>query len=140
MRKSTRASSSLFISSLAALAASAAAALLVSCAGNAVPQPTAKSVEFAERNGQNTSLASLKHGRTLYVGRCSACHALHQPREFKAESWPQIVQGMASNAQLNVDQERDVTAYLVAVSAQALDTAQAPPPSRPGPSAPSPYP
>lgn len=135
MKKSTRASSSRSISRLAAFAG---AALLAACAGTNVPQPTAKSLEFAQRNGQNTTLASLKHGRTLYVGRCSACHSLHQPREYAAGNWPRLVEGMAVNAQINVDQERDITAYLVALAAELRDSAQAPPLTRPGASAPNP--
>jgi mono/diheme cytochrome c family protein len=118
------------------MAALLGAALLAACAATNIPQPTQKSVEYGGRNGQATTLASLKHGRTLYVGRCGSCHALHQPSEFPASEWPKLVEGMAVNGQLNEDQRRDITAYLVAVAAQMQDTTQAPPPARPG-SAPS---
>ncbi|HKP94712.1 MAG TPA: cytochrome c [Fibrobacteria bacterium] len=111
----------------AALAAASAFVLLFSgCVGSGpVPAPTAKNVEYAGRNGQVTTLATLKVGRNLYVGRCSACHALKDPKDLAPADWPEMVQRMASNAKLTADQERAVTQYLVSVSAIAHDTASA---------------
>lgn len=101
------------------LAATLGAFLLAGCAGGArsIPDPTAKHLEYAEKNGYPSTLPSLKNGRRLYVNRCSGCHTLHKPESFSAKEWPAIVQDMASNAEINEDQVRDITRYLVAVSA-----------------------
>lgn len=106
-----------------ALALSLAAALLVSCAGSrSVPDPTAKHLEYAEKQGFPATLVSLKHGRRLYVNRCSGCHNLHKPMEIPASEWPTLVMDMASNAEIKEDQIRDITRYLVAVASAAQDS------------------
>jgi cytochrome c5 len=115
---------STFDPAAAIAAALAAVLLLAACAGSVqVPAPTAKNVEYAGRNGQVTSLAALKVGRNLYVGRCSACHSLKDPKALEPGEWPEMVQRMAPDAKLNEDQQRAVTQYLVSVSAIARDTA-----------------
>ena len=102
-----------------------AAVLWLGCGGPrmGLPEPTAKHLDYAGRNGQATSLTSLQHGRKLYVNRCSACHALYMPAQFKADEWPALVERMADNAKLNPDQKRDVLGYVSAVAAAAQDTA-----------------
>lgn len=106
-----------------ALALPLAAALLVSCAGSrSVPDPTAKHLEYAEKHGFPSTLVSLKHGRRLYVNRCSGCHNLHKPMEIPAAEWPTVVMDMASNAEIKEDQIRDITRYLVAVASAAQDS------------------
>jgi mono/diheme cytochrome c family protein len=114
----------------------AAAALLSACAGaKAVPEPSAKHVEYAERNGYPAPLASLKIGRRLYISRCSDCHTLYNPAEYPHEEWPTIVRDMAENAEINEDQVREITRYVVAIAAAAQDKASprpmGPPPSTP---------
>jgi cytochrome c1 len=111
----------------AGLAFAAASALfLAGCAGtSAIPAPTAKNVEYAGRNGQATTLESLKVGRKLYISRCSACHSLKDPKALSVSEWPEMVDRMASNAKLTDDQKRAITQYLVSVSAIAHDTAPA---------------
>ena len=111
---------------LAAILASLglAALALSGCAGSgSIPAPTAKHVEYAGRNGQVTTLASLNMGRKLYIGRCSACHGLKDPAALAPAEWPDMVARMAENAKINEDQKRLVTQYLVSISAAARDTA-----------------
>lgn len=129
-----------------------AGALLLGCAGTrAVPEPTAKHVEYSEKGGFPATLPSLRNGRKLYVNRCSGCHTLHAPAAFPSREWPQIVLDMQSNAELNEDQARDVTRYLVALAAahegsgaprpMTGSPAASPDPSAPGdPTAPPPAP
>jgi hypothetical protein len=117
--------------------------LLAGCAGTSkVPVPTAKHVELAGRNGQVTTLQTLKVGRSLYIGRCGACHALKEPGLLAPSEWPEMVGRMAENAKVNEDQQRAITQYLVAVSAalhEASDApAQAPAPGTPPAQAPGP--
>lgn len=92
--------------------------LLAACAGGGpLPAPNAKHVELAERNGQVTTLAALKVGRSLYIGRCGSCHTLKDPALLTPAEWPQMVRDMAEGSEINADQERAITQYLVAVSA-----------------------
>ena len=109
------------------LIAGALALALAGCAGNtSVPKPTAKNVELAGRNGQVTTLATLKVGRNLYIGRCGACHSLKNPASLTPADWPDMVGRMADNAKINPDQQRAITQYLVSVSALARDTVSGP--------------
>jgi hypothetical protein len=105
----------------------AALILLAGCAGSgAIPAPTAKNVELAGRNGQVTTLQTLKVGRSLYIGRCGACHSLKEPGYLVPADWPEMVERMADNAKINGDQQRAITQYLVSVSAAVHDSAAAP--------------
>jgi hypothetical protein len=117
------------ISTKAAVAAPWAAAFLflAGCAGTSkVPVPTAKHVELAGRNGQVTTLQTLKVGRSLYIGRCGACHSLKEPGLLTPAEWPEMVGRMAENAKVNEDQQRAITQYLVAVSAGLHEGSEAP--------------
>jgi hypothetical protein len=125
-----------------AVAASATALLLAGCAGGArsVPDPTAKHLEHADANGfPSSTLESLKHGRRLYVGRCSGCHTLYDPAKYPPSEWPSIVEDMRVNAEIDEAQMRDITRYVVAVSAAARDTAAPRPmgPALPDPATPA---
>lgn len=114
----------------------ALSALVSGCAASRVPHPTAKHVELAGRNGQVTTLAALKVGRSLYIGRCGSCHSLKEPGYLTPGEWPEMVQRMAENSELNPDQERAVIQYLVGVSA-ALNEGS---PAAPADTAPPPAP
>lgn len=111
-------------------ALAATALLIAGCAGSgSIPAPTAKNVEYAGRNGQVTTLAALKVGRSLYIGRCSSCHSLKAPAALTPADWPEMVQRMADNAKLTEDQERAITQYLVSVSGLAHDSTATPGPA-----------
>ena len=129
-------SPSISIKAAAAAPWAAALLLLAGCAGTSkVPMPTAKHVELAGRNGQVTTIGALKVGRSLYIGRCGACHSLKEPGFLPPADWPEMVGRMAENAKVNEDQQRAITQYLVAVSA-ALHEGSASPPSEAPASAP----
>lgn len=117
----------------AALAAGAVLTL-AGCAGSgsAIPHPTAKNVELAGRHGQPTTLPTLKVGRNLYVSRCGSCHSLHKPGFLVPADWPEMVERMAENSEINPDQQRAITQYLVSASAAVHDTSATP---RTGPTA-----
>lgn len=128
-RKSTPACSSPSTSDSRAAAALAAVCLLLAgCAGGSrIPIPTAKHVEIAGRNGQVTTLAALKVGRSLYIGRCGGCHSLKEPSHLTPPEWVEMVEEMVDNAEINPDQQRAITQYLVALSAAVRDTSSADP-------------
>lgn len=50
--------------------------------------------------------------RSLYVARCSTCHALHDPKEFSANQWPGVLGPMAQRAGLNQQEKLLITQYL----------------------------
>ncbi len=88
--------------------------------------PTPKHLEYANRNGQVTTLASLTMGRRLYIKRCSACHNLKRPTSLLPSEWPEMVERMSEVADLKPDQVKIITQYLVAVVEAAKDTTSAP--------------
>lgn len=101
---------------------------LAGCAGgiSAIPIPTAKNVELAGRHGQPTTLPALKVGRSLYISRCGSCHSLHKPGFLVPADWPEMVERMVENSEINPDQQRAITHYLVSASAAIHDTTAAP--------------
>ncbi|MDQ3002423.1 MAG: diheme cytochrome c [Fibrobacterota bacterium] len=110
------------------LACACLALILSGCAGGGgMPHPTAKNVEYAGRNGQVTTVSTLKVGRKLYISRCAECHRLTDPKKLTPADWPEMVERMAENAKINPDQQRAITQYLVSVSAAAHDTTSVPP-------------
>ncbi len=50
--------------------------------------------------------------RTLFHQRCTRCHALHRPTEFKANQWPSILKIMTVRAGLSAADKALVTQYL----------------------------
>ncbi len=50
--------------------------------------------------------------QAIFQKRCSACHALHQPKEFTANQWPSILKIMTKRAALSPADTELVTKYL----------------------------
>src|SRR6476619_5583297 len=50
-------------------------------------------------------------GNTIFINRCSRCHGLHDPKEFKAEKWDVILSRMIPRARLSSEEAANVTAY-----------------------------
>ncbi|ADR37623.1 cytochrome c-type protein TorC [Oceanithermus profundus DSM 14977] len=48
----------------------------------------------------------------LYKKNCSACHALHDPAQFTANQWPQVLKSMTSRTPLDKTQIAWITKYL----------------------------
>jgi hypothetical protein len=120
-----------------ALLAAGLMALVSGCAGTkAVPVPTVKHVQYASSNGYATTLPALNQGRKLYITRCSSCHNLKAPASLSAAEWPDMVERMATNAELNDVQKRAITQYLVAIAAAAQDTSSAAPAATGSPASP----
>lgn len=89
-----------------------------------LPDPTAKHLQYAEANGfPSSTVEALRHGRRLYLSRCSACHELHTPGKYDPAEWPVIVEDMRVNAEIDESEMREITRYVVAISAAVRDTA-----------------
>jgi len=95
------------------------AVLLAACAhGGFVPQPTALDVERLQPVDPGYSLAELQAGRAIYVQRCSSCHAVHGPGEYRGDQWAGLVARMQREKKVKIpEQDRQVMErYLVAFS------------------------
>jgi mono/diheme cytochrome c family protein len=86
---------------LASLAAPAALAVALACAGGSVNLPPAANDAEA-------------HGERLYRSHCGACHRLRQPSERTRAEWAEAVQKMAPRAHLGDADRPAVLDYLQA--------------------------
>ncbi|MBF5046476.1 hypothetical protein FGE12_28945 [Aggregicoccus sp. 17bor-14] len=104
----------------------AAALAAAACAGARVhlPEPT----EALAAHVPGTSVAELGEGRRLFVGRCSGCHNLPDPKAYRADEWPAQVSEMGARARLSAEQQQLVAHYL---QAAALDVPAPAPASQP---------
>lgn len=96
-----------FLTTLVALAV-----LTLACAG-ALPPVTPALVERAVGRWPDSSEASLKRGRRLFVDRCSGCHSLVLPREHSGEEWPDYLDAMSERARLTPQERELVLRYLL---------------------------
>lgn len=96
-----------------AAAAGAALAGAVACAATSAPPPRQADVVRIERQFPGTTLAELEKGRSVYLSRCTSCHAPVAPASIPAQRWPHEVQEMSERARLGSD-EPLVVKYLVA--------------------------
>ena len=80
-----------------------------------IPRPT---VLDAQRAG--VALASLEHGRQLYVTRCGSCHRAAAPSTQTPDEWARIVAEMTADgdADLSAAEAAEVLEFLKALAAQ----------------------
>jgi mono/diheme cytochrome c family protein len=81
-----------------------------------LPVPAAVDVRRAEALWPGTTQQDLADGRALYVGRCSSCHTLALPHEFKRSQWAEFVNEMADAANLDQSEREKITRYLVVMA------------------------
>lgn len=82
------------------------------CASIDVPRAT---LVDSQRTG--VALTDLEHGRTLYLSKCTACHAAVGPRTVPAIAWPDQVAEMAERAGLSGPEHQLIVTYLTTVAA-----------------------
>ncbi|HEY6728388.1 MAG TPA: hypothetical protein VI197_30465 [Polyangiaceae bacterium] len=85
----------------------------VACGVTSAPEPRQADVVRIEQQFPGTTLAELERGRTIYLSRCTSCHAPVVPSSFSAQRWPLEVKEMSARAHLGSD-EPLVIKYLVA--------------------------
>ena len=85
----------------------------LACGPSLVPPPQQVDVIRLLERYPDTTLAELERGRTLYLSRCTSCHAPIAPGSLPAERWPEEVSEMSDRARLG-DEESLVVKYLVA--------------------------
>ncbi len=62
------------------------------------------------------NLEEIGEGHAIYMRHCSQCHEPKLPSTIPSDVWHVIVPGMAWNAGLPPEQEKQVTAYIKSAS------------------------
>ena len=89
--------------------------LLIGCEStNFAPPPVTP--QMAKTGGRQVSLATLEHGRKLFVSRCIECHTLPPVSSRSAVKWPSAVDRMAARASLKPAERDAMVDYLQAVA------------------------
>ena len=96
---------------------------VVACGAGAAPEPRQADVVRIEDQFPGTTLADLERGRSVYLSRCTSCHAPVTPASIPAQRWPHEVQEMSERAHLGTD-EPLVVKYLVAQALRSEPSVQ----------------
>lgn len=93
-------------------------AAAVACGASVAPEPRLADVARIEDRYPGTTLAELEQGRSVYLSRCTSCHAPVTPDSIPVDRWPHEVSEMSERARLGAD-EPLVVKYLVAQALRA---------------------
>ncbi|MGZ6130747.1 MAG: hypothetical protein ACXWLF_01905 [Myxococcaceae bacterium] len=96
--------------------------LVLACAhAGFVPQPTVADVDRVQPIEPGLTLAEMQQGRAFYVQRCSSCHPVHGPGEYRGDQWPGLVEKMKREKKIRIPEHEQVLMerYLVAFSSTA---------------------
>ena len=91
--------------------------LLAGCSG-ALPEPNVAHVEALRARGEQVELGELGRGRSLYVLRCSGCHALKEPRQLAPDAWVTAIRKMQTEEGVVLERSEALAIehYLVAIA------------------------
>lgn len=87
--------------------------MLAGCVGIEAVAPVVRP-EMARAAGVGVGLETLQEGRALLANRCTSCHSLEPIAKFNPSEWVDIVHHMSERAGLSPEEEKKVSAYLVA--------------------------
>ena len=96
--------------------------LVLACAhAGFVPQPTVADVDRVQPIEPGLTLAEMQQGRAIYVQRCSSCHPVHGPGEYRGDQWPGLVEKMKREKKIRIPEHEQVLMerYLAAFSSTA---------------------
>jgi hypothetical protein len=94
-----------------------------------VPHATAIDAQRAAQLRPGTTLEELERGRSLYLAKCTSCHAPVAPRSHTPEAWPAQVAKMAERAKVTSAEVDLLVLYLTTVSVATSAPAPAPAPA-----------
>ncbi len=57
--------------------------------------------------------AKLLAGRKLYIEKCSGCHNLFLPEQFREDQWERNLEEMQQRAMIDDEQKKSIQDYLV---------------------------
>ena len=95
------------------------AVLVVACAhAGFVPQPTSMDVERIQPADPGLTLEEMQAGRAAYLVRCSGCHPVHGPGEYRGDQWAPMIARMQKEKKFKIPEHERVLIerYLVAFS------------------------
>lgn len=98
---------------IAAIAATGGA-VLGACAGQ-IPHPTPAQADLAAKRWPGINIARLEESRNLYVAKCSGCHGLRRPDDYRAEKWSEIMEEMKGLAKITDDEKDSILQYVLSV-------------------------
>lgn len=84
------------------------------CAAS-LPRPSAATAARAQGRWPDSSLAQLDQGRSVFVQRCSGCHALPLPDSRTEAEWKKVLDEMAADAKLTLDERVLVERFVLSV-------------------------
>jgi hypothetical protein len=96
--------------------------LVLACAhAGFVPLPTPTDVERIQPVDPGLTLGEMQAGRAAYVQRCSSCHPVHGPGEYRGDQWGPLIARMQREKKLRIPEHDRVLMerYLVAFSSTA---------------------
>jgi cytochrome c5 len=96
------------------------ALVCVSACQASLAEPNAADAARVQSRLAGSKLSDLQDGRRLYLARCGTCHALPEPGSLAPDAWGAQVHDMRTEqgVRLSDEEERHITAYLVAISAR----------------------
>jgi mono/diheme cytochrome c family protein len=100
---------------LSVIAAGIAATLLGSCETGSSPAPRITPGMIPAGAMRSAAAIQLTQGRSLFLTRCVACHALPAIGDHPTQEWPRIVNEMAGRSELKRTERDAVLAYILAV-------------------------
>src|SRR3954466_10288327 len=92
--------------------------LLASCETSSKCAPPVNAAFLQASHRKDSDSRALEAGRTIFVNRCIACHALPNVAAHEPTRIPGIVAVMSHRAHLTPEQKELVTKYLLAVRSQ----------------------
>ncbi|MBL4699649.1 MAG: hypothetical protein JKX85_00185 [Phycisphaeraceae bacterium] len=72
-------------------------------------------LNHAKKTDHQATLSTLDRGRQLYLTKCSSCHRAYPIGKYSTSQWQEILHEMSMNAKFNLQQEKDVTLYVLSL-------------------------
>ena len=97
-------------------------ALVLACAhAGFVPQPTPMDVDRIQPVDPGLTLEAMQAGRSAYLVRCSGCHPVHGPGEYRGDQWAPLIARMQKEQKFRIpEHDRELMErYLVAFSSSS---------------------
>ena len=104
---------------LVAMIAPTCAVVFASCETNLKSAPPVTAAFVRAGRQETTDARTLEKGRTVFLNRCIACHALPDVTQQDSARIPRIVGWMSSRAHLTPQQHEALVKYLLTVKSQS---------------------
>ncbi|MEO6406628.1 MAG: hypothetical protein ABIY51_16055 [Ferruginibacter sp.] len=90
---------------------------IAACTSTGHLQPADADLAVARQRVPGITLSDLQKGYKIFATNCSACHRLHDPKEYTAKRWEPILVKMFDKAKMaDINKRALVTNYIMAKS------------------------